>query len=135
MTSLPFAAWQETKWEKTLQKKAPPRPPPLEPHLLHERVSTTGRFGGKTTSEVDMYNKEKRRQLLQFPEREAVRVEEDARARHKIEEMHKNYYALLASSDVGSSGDPLKQPKKPGDDMSLMRNEWYAFTSTGMYRP
>ena len=66
---------------------------------------------------------------------QAVRVDEVARARHKIEETHKNYYALLASSDVGTAGDPLKEKKNPGESMSLMRNEWYAFTATGMFRP
>ena len=29
---------KDTVWEKTLQKKAPPRPPVLEPHLLQERL-------------------------------------------------------------------------------------------------
>ena len=66
---------------------------------------------------------------------QAVRVDEVAKARHKIEETHKNYYALLASSDVGTAGDPLKEKKNPGETMSLMRNEWYAFTATGMFRP
>ena len=66
---------------------------------------------------------------------QALRLAEVAKARHKIEETHKNYYALLASSDVGTAGDPLKEKKNPGESMSLMRNEWYAFTATGMYRP
>ena len=47
-------AWQDTKWEKSLQKKAPPRPPPLAQELLQERVSTTGRFGGKTPGEIGL---------------------------------------------------------------------------------
>ena len=42
----------------------------MEPHLLQERMSTMGRFGGKITGEIDLYLKEKQRQLLQFPERE-----------------------------------------------------------------
>ena len=37
----------------------------------------------------------------------------------------------MASSDVGVQ----KEVKKPGESMNLMRNEWYAFTNTGMYRP
>ena len=56
LTCLAFAAWwQDVKWEKSLQKKAPPRPPPLAPELLQERVSTTGRFGGKTPGEIDLH--------------------------------------------------------------------------------
>jgi hypothetical protein len=123
--------WQDVVWEKTLEKKAPPRPPPLEPHYIAERAETKGRFGGKITSEIDLYLKEKQRQHLQFPEREVARAKEEAAARHKIEELHKNYYALMASSDVGVQ----KEVKKPGESMNLMRNEWYAFTNTGMYRP
>ena len=108
----------------------PARPPPLDDHLKRERVSTTNRFGGKISSEIDLYLREKQRQHAQFPEREEARAEEEAKARHKIEELHKNYYALMASSDAGVQKPPKKQP-----EFSLMKSEWYAFTQTGLYRP
>ena len=122
---------KDVAWDKTLQKEAPPRPGPLPNHLLRERVSTTNRFGGSSAGEIDLYLREKQRLLLQFPEREEARAEEEAKARHKVEELHKNYYALMASSDINQKPP---QPKKP-KEFSLMKSEWYAFTSTGTYRP
>ena len=54
-------------------------------------------------------------------------------ARAKIEEMHKNYYALAASTKAGIVAKVKEQidPKT----LPLSRSEMWAFTATGGFRP
>jgi len=107
------------------------RPPPVDPALLQERVQTKGRFGAKTPTEIDLFLTEQARNRLMFPEREAAAREEEAQAKHKIDELHKNFAALAASSDINATHTK---------DISATKNlaktcGLGAFTLTGTFRP
>ena len=77
-------------WEKSLEQPAKPRPPPIDPSLRKERASTTGRFGAKTSGEIDLSAADKRSRLIKYPEIEEARLEEVEKAKFKIDELHKN---------------------------------------------
>ena len=91
-------------WEKSLEQPAKPRPPPIDPSLRKERASTTGRFGAKTSGEIDLYEADKRSRLIKYPEIEDARLEEVEKAKFKIDELHKNYYALQSSQKAAGGG-------------------------------
>ena len=67
-----------------------------------------------------------------FPELEAERLEEEAKARHKIEELHKNYEALQASASANKNVVVVETKK---DIKNISRSELYSFTATGVFRP
>ena len=68
-----------------------------------ERASTTGRFGAKTSGEIDLYEADKRSRLIKYPEIEEARLEEVEKAKFKIDELHKNYYALQSSQKAAEA--------------------------------
>ena len=110
------------------------RPPATDSKLKDDRVRTSDRFSGKLPTELSLFIDEQQRRRQQNPELEESMREEEARAKHKIDELHKNYYALLASSELGS-GASVGQAGSQKPKRSLMRSEDYAFTTTGTYRP
>lgn len=69
---------------------------------------------------------------LRYPEQEALRLEEEAKARHKIEELHKNYYALQASNVAGTTAQQTTGTKSM---KNISRSTYYSFTTTGVFRP
>lgn len=82
-------------------------------------------------AQVELFTQQQRQERARFPEREEARREEEAKARHKIEELHKNYYALQASTEAGKAPPPPKEKKQ----IQLSRSQYYSFTATGVYRP
>ena len=82
-------------------------------------------------SQVELFTAQQRAERARFPEREEARREEEAKARHKIEELHKNYYALQASTEAGK----LPAPKKERKQVQLSKSQHYSFTATGVFRP
>lgn len=81
--------------------------------------------------EAEHFLKQQKVLRAQYPEREERAQEEEARAKHKLDELHKNYYALQASTDAGKAPKP-KEKKQPKD---LSKSQYYSFTATGVYRP
>ena len=69
---------------------------------------------------------------IQHPEIEAERLEEEAKARHKIDELHKHYEALQASA---SANKTTKVEEKVREVKNISRSELYSFTKTGVFRP
>ena len=120
-------------WEKSLEQPAKPRPPPIDPSLRKERASTTGRFGAKTSGEIDLYEADKRSRLIKYPEIEEARLEEVEKAKVKIDELHKNYYALQSSQKAAEAG-PAKEVEQK-KEMRLNRSKQHAYAFTGLYRP
>ena len=98
---------------------------------MQDRVSSKNRFGVKASLEVEHFLKQQKELRLQYPERVERAREEEAKARFKIEELHKNYFALQASNEAGKA--PVKKEKKAPAQLS--RSEYYSFTKTGVYRP
>ena len=98
-----------------------------------ERVVTKGRFGTKLPKEYELNLREQQIRNSRFPELVALREEEEAIAREKIAELHTNYIALAASSNVNAG----KKTAEGGSTKrhSLSRSEQWAFTNTGVYRP
>jgi hypothetical protein len=109
------------------------RPGPLDAELRQQRAVTKGRFGTKHQSEIDLFLHEQRVRREQFPEIEAKAREEEAVARAKIDELHKNYLALAASTKAGNVAKVKEQidPKT----LPMSRSEMWAFTATGGFRP
>ena len=64
---------------------------------------------------------------------QALRLAEVAKARHKIEETHKNYYALQSSQKAAEAG-PAKEVEQK-KEMRLNRSKQHAYAFTGLYRP
>ena len=67
-----------------------------------------------------------------YPELERERLEEEAKARHKIDELHKNYEALQASASANKVTNVEQQVK---EIKNISRSEYYSFTATGVFRP
>ena len=103
------------------------------PSLRKERASTTGRFGAKTSGEIDLYEADKRSRLIKYPEIEEARLEEVEKAKFKIDELHKNYYALQSSQKAAEAG-PAKEVEQK-KEMRLNRSKQHAYAFTGLYRP
>ena len=100
--------------------------------IREERVETVGRFGSKTPVEAELFLRQQVTMKQLYPELEAQRQEEEAKARYKIEELHKNYYALQASNEAGKGGPVVKKER---DIKGVSRSQQYSFTSTGVFRP
>jgi hypothetical protein len=134
---------KDTALTKSLQTAAPVRPelPRGEglQKLKEDRVETKGRFRSKCPSEPALFLTQQLLQRELHPEIERERLEEEARARHKIEELHKNYEALQASASAGNTSNaPSKgqeTSKRDVKSMSISRSEYYSFTATGVFRP
>lgn len=100
--------------------------------LKEDRVGTKGRFYSKLPSEAALFLKQQLDLRAQYPELEAERLEEEAKARHKIEELHKNYEALQASASANKTAAVETKTK---DISNVSRSEYYSFTATGVFRP
>ena len=100
--------------------------------LKEERVGTKGRFYTKLPSEAKIFLKQQLEMRERYPELEAERLEEEAKARHKIEELHKNYEALQASASANKNVVVVETKK---DIKNISRSELYSFTATGVFRP
>lgn len=116
--------------EQSLTKPAPPRPAPLEDEQKLERLSTKGHFNTKPPAEVEQFLHQSAQLREQFPERELAKLEEEAKFRYKVDELHKNYYALQASERAGIQKKEVKKP-----NLQLPKGQHYSFTYTGFYRP
>lgn len=101
--------------------------------LKDERVETKGRFYTKLPSEAKIFLKQQLEMRVLYPELEAERLEEEAKARHKIEELHKNYEALQASASANNNALVVEKEKK--EIKNISKSEFLSFTSTGVFRP
>ena len=132
---------KDTALQKSLMTPAPGRPKPYVGEKLLElkedRVETKGRFRSKLTTEAGLFVKQQKETREAYPELERERLEEEAKAKHKIDELHKNFYALQASNEVAGgkgSAAPAAAADKPAFK-NLSRSEYFSFTATGVYRP
>lgn len=123
---------KDTALYKSLQGPPPARPPPLSPRLEGERITTTGRFCAKVPCESELFLQQQLRARRDYPEIENARREEEAKARFKIDELHKNFYALQASTQNGGA---VAESGSVREVKNLSRSEQYTFTATGVYRP
>ena len=62
-----------------------------------------------------------------------ARLEEVEKAKFKIDELHKNYYALQSSQKAAEAG-PAKEVEQK-KEMRLNRSKQHAYAFTGLYRP
>lgn len=129
---------KDTALQRSLLGPAPKRPEPLaDAELLRDRVATTGRFATKLPSEAALFVKQQRQRFADYPHILESMQEEEAKAKHKIDELHKNFYALQASNEVAGgkgSAAPAAAADKPAFK-NLSRSEYFSFTATGVYRP
>ena len=127
---------QDTALNKSLLEPEPARPAVPRGSALQamkeERVETKGRFYTKLSSEAGLFLKHTLQSRIDHPELEAERLEEEAKARHKIDELHKNYEALQASA---SANKTTKVEEKVREVKNISRSEYYSFTATGVFRP
>ena len=127
---------KDTALNKSLMTPSPTRPEPLRGASLlalkEDRVETKGRFRTKLPNEAGLFVTQQRRMREAYPELERERLEEEARARHKIEELHKNYEALQASASAGTVTNNAQEVK---EIKNVSRSEYYSFTATGVFRP
>ena len=127
---------KDTALNKSLMSAAPPRPEALRGATLmslkEDRVETKGRFRSKLPSEAALFTIMQHNMRRAHPELEAERLEEEAKARHKIEELHKNYEALQASA---SANKTTKVQETVREIKNISRSEYYSFTKTGVFRP
>lgn len=127
---------KDTALNKSLMSTAPARPDiprgSALAKLREERVETKGRIGIKLPSEAALFVTQQQQMRVTHPEIEAERREEEAKARHKIEELHKNYAALQASSEAGAAATVDTGVR---EIKNISRSELYSFTSTGVFRP
>ena len=65
--------------------------------------------------------------------KEEARLEEVEKAKFKIDELHKNYYALQSSQKAAEAG-PAKEVEQK-KEMRLNRSKQHAYAFTGLYRP
>ena len=100
--------------------------------LKEERVGTKGRFYTKLPSEAKIFLKQQLEMRERYPELEAERLEEEAKARHKIDELHKNYAALQQSASAGTT-KMVQQTER--EIKNISRSEHLSFTATGVFRP
>ena len=126
---------KDTALNKSLMSAAPTRPQPLRgPALLalkEERVETKGRFRSKLPSEAALFVRQQKELREAYPELERERLEEEAKARHKIDELHKNYEALQAGASIKTT----KVVEKERVVNNISKSEYYSFTATGVFRP
>ena len=101
--------------------------------LKEDRVETKGRFYSKLPSESKLFLTQQLQMRITHPELEAERLEEEAKARHKIDELHKNYEALQASASANNNALVVEKEKKVIKNIS--KSEFLSFTSTGVFRP
>ena len=122
---------KDTALNKSLMSEAPPRPQPLRGQKLLElkedRVETKGRFRSKLPNEAGLFVKQQKELRIMYPEIERERLEEEAKARHKIDELHKNYEALQASASANKVTSVEKETK---EIKNISRSEYYSFTAT-----
>lgn len=128
---------QDTALQKSLLTPEPQRPEALHDEKLFRsfkegRAETKGRFRSKLLPEAQLFLTQQRDLRLRYPEQEALRLEEEAKARHKIEELHKNYYALQASNVAGTTAQQTTGTKSM---KNISRSTYYSFTTTGVFRP
>ena len=127
---------KDTALNKSLLSEEPLRPEPPRGAALQalkeERTETKNRFYTKLPSEAGLFLKHTLQMRIQHPEIEAERLEEEAKARHKIDELHKNYEALQASA---SANKTTKVEEKVREVKNISRSELYSFTKTGVFRP
>lgn len=114
----------------------PPRPAGLkDAALLHsmreDRVETRGRFRVKPTPEPLLFLRYQKYFNETYPEVVAAAKAEDDKARRSIEEMHKNYYALQASTAAGVAA---VQKVNVGATKPISKS-YLCFTATGVFRP
>lgn len=123
--------------QKSLLGPEPKRPDALLDRqfalqLKEDRVETKGRFRSKLLPEAELFLRQQADLRQRYPSIVAAAAEEEAKAKHKIEELHKNYYALQASNDAGTK---TVQTKKEKDVRNVSKSVYYSFTSTGVFRP
>ena len=127
---------KDTALNKSLMTPPPPRPQPLKGQALlslkEERVETKGRFRSKLPAEAALFVKQQLQMREAYPELERERLEEEAKARHKIDELHKNYEALQASASANKVQSVEAEVK---EIKNISRSEYYSFTNTGIFRP
>ena len=58
--------------------------------LKEDRVETKGRFRSKQPMEAELFVRQQKELRKAFPELERERLEEEAKARHKIDELHEH---------------------------------------------
>ena len=125
---------KDTALQRSLRGAPPKRPEALDELLLQERVATTGRFATRAPSEAALFVQQQRQRFADYPYILDSMREDEARAKHKIDELHKNYYALQASNEVGKKEAPVPVAEKPAFK-NLSRSLAFSFTATGVYRP
>jgi hypothetical protein len=114
----------------------PPRPAGLKDAALlrsmrEDRVETRGRFRVKPTPEPLLFLRYQKYFNETYPEVVAAAKAEDDKARRSIEEMHKNYYALQASTAAGVAA---VQKVNVGATKPISKS-YLCFTATGVFRP
>ena len=125
--------------QKSLGGPEPPRPAALKDaglfrSLREDRVETRGRFRSKLSPEAGLFLTSQRRMNETFPEMVEAAQAEEAKARRKIEELHKNYYALQASNDAGGKASTQQQTSQR-EIKNVSKSKTVSFTSTGVFRP
>ena len=95
-------------------------------------METKGRFYTKPLAEAGLFLKHTLQMRLDHPEIEAERLEEEAKARHKIDELHKNYEALQASA---SANKTTKVEETVREIKNISRSEYYSFTASAHSAP
>lgn len=127
---------KDTALNKSLMTAAPERPESLRGSTLlalkEDRVETKGRFRSKLPTEAALFVKQQLQLREAYPELERERLEEEAKAQHKIDELHKNYEALQASASANKVTNVEQQTKEV---KNISRSEYYSFTATGVFRP
>jgi hypothetical protein len=127
---------KDTALNKSLLSDEPPRPEAPRGAALQalkeERAETKNRFYTKLPSEAGLFLRHTLAMRVAHPELEAERLEEEAKARHKIDELHKNYEALQASA---SANKTTTVEEKVREVKNISRSEYYSFTATGVFRP
>jgi len=121
---------------KSLCGPEPKRPAALKDAALfrglrEERVETRGRFRTKLAPEAALFLKSQQYMNETYPELVEEAKAEEEKARGKIEELHKNYYALQAST---AAGVVAVQKVNFGATKPISKS-YLSFTSTGVFRP
>lgn len=128
---------KDTALNKSLMTPPPPRPQPLRGAALlalkEDRVETKGRFRSKQFPEAALFVKQQIQLREAYPELERERLEEEAKARGKIEELHKNYAALQASATNNTTTTTVEETVR--EIKNISKSEYYSFTATGVFRP
>lgn len=113
----------------------PPRPPVFDDEAARrERTATKGRFGIQQKTEPQLFLREMARQRIMYPERVSIAQAEEAAARRKLEETHKNYAALAASTDPVKAAEAARE-KLANKKVYKCGSDPTRFTSNMIYRP